>query len=68
MSKTQATGLSDEEKTTIREIARGYKHAVQRGDCSASWAAETTAAHYTYPYATAAHFAAVRAEALKSVR
>lgn len=59
--------LTDEQKNAIREMAKTYRNGVRRGDFSASWAADDCAGRYTYPYATAAHFSAVRDFAKKHV-
>ncbi len=62
------TNLSDEQKSAIETVARKYRVAVRRGDVTARWAAEDAAGRYTYPYATAAHFDAVRNHAARFVR
>lgn len=65
---TRASTLTDEEKSAIEKIAKRWRGPVRRGDVTAEYAAQETASEFTYPYATAAHFEAVREHARKFVR
>ena len=49
-------------------LASRWRNAVRRGDVSENYAADQVAGEITYPYATASHYANVRALALKYVR
>lgn len=59
----KASTLTDEQKSTIALLAKGWRNPVRRGDCTRAYAAEQVAGQFTYPHATVAHYKAVRAYA-----